>query len=164
MVVGKETDLLSHEEREQVSHKTAQSNRFMRDFSPSPNTPTRNQNSSNTTKQFEATKLTLQTAFLKQWVSSEIDALLMPVLPWVGYKPKTWVKSKQWLGYTAMWNLLDYAAVTVPVARADRGLDYVGNVGNTEWEGHSIRNESDAFNYLQCEWLFSLFVVFWGVG
>jgi hypothetical protein len=26
MVVGKETDLLSHEEREQVSHKTAQNN------------------------------------------------------------------------------------------------------------------------------------------
>ncbi|CAI7676987.1 unnamed protein product [Penicillium palitans] len=115
MVVGKETDLLSHEEREQ----------------------------------FEATKLTLQTAFLKQWVSSEIDALFMPVLPWVGYKPKTWVKSKQWLGYTAMWNLLDYAAVTVPVARADRGLDSVGSAGNNEWEGHSIRNESDAFNYLQ---------------
>ncbi|KAJ6178101.1 hypothetical protein N7519_008562 [Penicillium mononematosum] len=115
MVVGKETDLLSHEEREQ----------------------------------FEGTKLTLQTAFLKQWVSSEIDALLMPVLPWVGYKPKTWVKSKQWLGYTAMWNLLDYAGVTVPVARADRDLDSVGSGCNPEWEGHSIRNESDAFNYLQ---------------
>ncbi|KAJ5371846.1 hypothetical protein N7517_003852 [Penicillium concentricum] len=115
MVVGKETDLLSHEEREQ----------------------------------FEATKLTLQNAFLKQWVSSEIDALLMPVIPWVGYKPKTWVKSKQWLGYTAMWNLLDYAAVTVPVARADRDHDYVGSGGNPEWEEHSIRNESDAFNYLQ---------------
>ncbi|KAJ5472218.1 Amidasefungi [Penicillium desertorum] len=115
MVVGKETDHLSHEEREQ----------------------------------FEGTKLTLQTAFLKQWVSSEIDALLMPVLPWVGYKPKTWVKSKQWLGYTAMWNLLDYAGVTVPVARADRGLDSVGSGCNAEWEGHSIRNESDAFNYLQ---------------
>lgn len=86
----------------------------------------------------------------------------MPVLPWVGYKPKTWVKSKQWLGYTAMWNLLDYAAVTVPIARADRGLDSVGSEGNTEWEGHSIRNESDAFNYLQCEWLFSLFVAFLG--
>ncbi|CAG8909844.1 unnamed protein product [Penicillium egyptiacum] len=129
MVVGKESDLLSHEEREQ----------------------------------FEATKLTLQTAFLKQWVSSEIDALLMPVLPWVGYKPKTWVKSKQWLGYTAMWNLLDYAAVTIPVARADRSLDSVGSGCNAEWEGHSIRNESDAFNYLQCKWLYPLFIAFGGI-
>ncbi|KAJ6128077.1 hypothetical protein N7471_009294 [Penicillium samsonianum] len=115
MIVGKESDLLSHEEREQ----------------------------------FEATKVTLQTAFLKQWVSSEIDALIMPVIPWVGYKPKTWVKSKQWVGYTAMWNLLDYAAVTVPVARADRSLDSVSGGVGAEWEGHSIRNESDAFNYLQ---------------
>lgn len=72
----------------------------------------------------------------------------MPVLPWVGYEPKTWVKSKQWLGYTAMWNLLDYAAVTVPVARADRDID---SLGDSEWREHSIRNESDAFNYLQCE-------------
>jgi amidase len=73
----------------------------------------------------------------------------MPVLPWVGYKPKTWVKSKQWLGYTAIWNLLDYAAVTVPVGRADRGIDSID--GSGEWKAHSIRNESDAFNYLQCE-------------
>ncbi|KAJ5520848.1 hypothetical protein N7463_001301 [Penicillium fimorum] len=115
MIVGKETDLLAHQEREQ----------------------------------FEETKLTLQTSFLQQWVSSEIDALLMPVIPWVGYKPKTWVKSKQWLGYTGMWNLLDYAAVTVPVARADRRLDSVGSGANEEWEGHSIRNESDAFNHMQ---------------
>jgi amidase len=74
------------------------------------------------------------------------------------------VKSKQWLGYTAMWNLLDYAGVTVPVARADRGLDSVGSGCNAEWEGHSIRNESDAFNYLQCEWLCSLFIAFGLVG
>jgi amidase len=84
-------------------------------------------------------------------VDTGIDALLMPVVPWVGYKPKTWVRSKQWLGYTAMWNLLDYAGVTVPVTRADRGLDSVGGGLNAEWEGHSIRNESDSFNYLQCE-------------
>ncbi|KAJ5463316.1 Amidasefungi [Penicillium sp. IBT 31633x] len=115
MLVGKEGDLLSSEEREQ----------------------------------FEATKMALQTAFLKQWVSLGIDALLMPVIPWVGYKPKTWVESKHWVGYTAMWNLLDYAAVTVPVTRADRGLDSVGEGVNAEWETHSTRNESDAFNYQQ---------------
>jgi amidase len=105
-------------------------------------------------QQYEQTKLTLQATFLKQWVNSKVDALLMPVLPWVGYKPKTWVKSKQWLGYTAMWNLLDYAAVTVPVARADRDLDSVHEGG--EWEAHSIRNESDAFNFLQCEYFSDL--------
>ncbi|KAJ5966981.1 hypothetical protein N7501_003229 [Penicillium viridicatum] len=152
MVIGKETDLLSHEEREQASNKIPPITiKSMKTSFPSTHTPIPNQNASVilTRNQFEATKLTLQTAFLKQWISAEIDALLMPVLPWVGYKPKTWVKSKQWLGYTAMWNLLDYAAATVPVARADRGLDSVDSAGNTEWEGHSIRNESDAFNYLQ---------------
>jgi hypothetical protein len=50
-----------------------------------------------------------------------------------------------------MWNLLDYAGVTVPVTRADWSLDSVGGGLDAEWEGHSIRNESDAFNYLQCE-------------
>lgn len=49
-----------------------------------------------------------------------------------------------------MWNLLNYAAVTVPVTNANRDLDSVGANGG-EWENHSIRNESDAFNYLQCE-------------
>ncbi|KAJ5781165.1 hypothetical protein N7457_006325 [Penicillium paradoxum] len=115
MLVGKEVDLLSYDER----------------------------------GEFEVTKRTLQTAFLKQWVSSGIDALIMPVSPWVGYRPKTWVKSKQWMGYTAIWNLLDYAAVTVPVARAHREIDLVGEGVNVGWEGHSIRNESDAFNYSQ---------------
>ncbi|KAJ5555744.1 hypothetical protein N7461_004214 [Penicillium sp. DV-2018c] len=111
MIVGKEGDFLSFEEREQ----------------------------------FEQTKIALQSAFLKQWVSSGIDALITPVLPWVGYKPKTWVKSKQWIGYTGMWNLLDYAAVTVPVARADRELDS----GDLDWAIHSVRNESDKFNHSQ---------------
>ncbi|KAJ5367489.1 hypothetical protein N7541_001430 [Penicillium brevicompactum] len=99
-------------------------------------------------EQYEHTKNTIQAAYLKQWTHSGIDALIMPVLPWVGYKPKTWVKSKQWLGYTAMWNLLNYTAVTVPVTNANRDLDSVGANGG-EWENHSIRNESDAFNYLQ---------------
>ncbi|KAJ5999932.1 hypothetical protein N7481_000341 [Penicillium waksmanii] len=93
----------------------------------------------------EEEKYALQTQMLAQWVDAGIDALLMPVLPWVGYKPKTWVKSSQWLGYTAMWNLLDYAAVTVPVARADKQIDG----GDAGWKGHVGRNESDEFNHSQ---------------
>ena len=49
-----------------------------------------------------------------------------------------------------MWNLLDYAAMTVPVAKADRTLDAVGSGRNAEWEGHQARNRSDAFNHSQC--------------
>ncbi|KAJ5660399.1 hypothetical protein N7507_006850 [Penicillium longicatenatum] len=97
----------------------------------------------------EQEKYVLSTAMLKQWLDTHIDALVMPVIPWVGYKPKTWVKSKQWVGYTGMWNLLNYASVTVPVGKADRELDSVGGGKDVEWEEHSTRNESDAFNYEQ---------------
>jgi Asp-tRNA(Asn)/Glu-tRNA(Gln) amidotransferase A subunit family amidase len=95
-------------------------------------------------------------------VSSGIDALLLPVTPWVGYKPKTWVVSKQWLGYTALYNLLNYAAVTVPVATADPELDDPRK--DEEWSGHVPRNESDRFNHQQC--MFSPWFCFavWSLG
>ncbi|KAJ6015350.1 hypothetical protein N7540_009941 [Penicillium herquei] len=100
-------------------------------------------------EKIEQDKYALSTAMLKQWLTSGIDALLMPVIPWVGYKPKDWVQSKQWVGYTGMWNLLNYASVTVPVTKADRALDAVGGGKNVEWESYEARNESDAFNYSQ---------------
>ncbi|KAJ5626117.1 hypothetical protein N7510_002426 [Penicillium lagena] len=102
-------------------------------------------------EKLEKEKVAFETTFLNQWVTSRIDALLMPVQPWVGYKPKTWVKSNQWLGYTAMWNMLDYAALTVPIGAAHRNLDSVGDGVNAEWEGYQVRNESDRFNYEQCK-------------
>ncbi|KAJ5708478.1 hypothetical protein N7488_008279 [Penicillium malachiteum] len=104
-------------------------------------------------EKIEQEKYALSTAMLKQWLASGIDALIMPVIPLVGYKPKDWVQSKQWVGYTGMWNLLNYASVTVPVTKADRALDTVGGGKNTEWESYKTRNESDAFNYSQydCE-------------
>ena len=98
-------------------------------------------------EELEREKWSFQTNYLRQWLNSGIDALILPVLPWVGYKPKTWVTSKQWLGYTAIFNLLNYAAVTVPVAWADEGLDQP----DEGWTSHVPRNASDEFNYLQCE-------------
>ena len=58
-----------------------------------------------------------------------------------------------------MWNLLNYAAVTVPIGRADRELDSVGNGLDPAWEEHEPRNESDKFNFAQCE--FSLMFQGW---
>ncbi|KAI1914019.1 hypothetical protein LOZ12_001052 [Ophidiomyces ophidiicola] len=81
----------------------------------------------------------------RQWRESGIDALIMPTVPWVGYPPKVWVESKQWLGYTAIWNLLDYSVAVVPVTRADASLDAPG----PEWNSYTPRNESDAFNHKQ---------------
>ncbi|RAH56459.1 amidase signature enzyme [Aspergillus piperis CBS 112811] len=96
-------------------------------------------------EELEETKWAYQTTFLQQWTSTNIDALLMPVTPWVGYRPKSWVVSSQWLGYTALWNLLNYAAVTVPVAKVDGVLDQP----DQEWLEHVPRNDSDRFNWEQ---------------
>ncbi|PLN82898.1 amidase signature enzyme [Aspergillus taichungensis] len=96
-------------------------------------------------EKLEATKWTFQERFLHQWTHSGVDALLMPVTPWVGYKPKQWVQSKQWLGYTSIWNFLNYAAMTVPVGAVDPVLDRP----DRGWMSHVPRNDADAFNKAQ---------------
>ncbi|WEW61500.1 amidase [Emydomyces testavorans] len=96
-------------------------------------------------QELDKAKHDYRTHYLRQWRESHIDALIMPVLPWVAYTPKTWVKSRQWLGYTAIFNLLDYAVVTVPVTKVDPSLD----APSDEWRNHKPRNESDAFNHEQ---------------
>ncbi|RDW81689.1 putative acetamidase [Aspergillus mulundensis] len=100
-------------------------------------------------EKLEEEKYTFQEAYLAQWLSSGIDALVLPVTPWVGYKPKQWVQSSQWLGYTALYNLLNYAAVTVPVAKADEQLDHPVSGIDEEWKTYAPRNEADRFNYGQ---------------
>ncbi|GME61105.1 Acetamidase [Neofusicoccum parvum] len=96
-------------------------------------------------QELSATKLAFEKAFLAQWNAAGIDGIVMPVLPWVNYTPKTWVRSKQWLGYSALWNLLNYAALTVPGSRVDAKVDQPGE----EWKKHIPRNASDAFNHEQ---------------
>lgn len=96
-------------------------------------------------RDLEERKSAYQRAYLKRWVESDIDALIMPVLPWVAFTPKTWVKSKQWVGYTAHWNFVNYACLTFPAAIADPSLDEATD----EWRTHVPRNESDRFNHQQ---------------
>lgn len=81
-------------------------------------------------------------------MESGVDALVMPVLPWVAFPPKVWVKSKQWVGYTAIWNFVNYAALTIPYTTVDPVLDRPSE----EWKNHVPRNESDEFNHKQCTW------------
>ncbi|KPI41085.1 putative amidase PB8B6.03 [Cyphellophora attinorum] len=83
-------------------------------------------------------------AYLHRWNANSIDALIMPVLPWVGFRPKTWVKSSQCVSYTGHWNFVDFAALTIPVTVAR--LD---DVGDDAWKNHVPRNESDRFNWHQ---------------
>jgi amidase len=99
-------------------------------------------------REFEDRKTLYQRRYLRRWVESGIDGLVMPVLPWVNYAPKTWVKSNQKVCYTALWNLLNYASLTVPVTTADPALDQP----TEDWNSYQPRNEADAFNKEQCKW------------
>jgi amidase len=128
MLVGKPENTLSVSQRRDVSHS-----------------PLKLQSAD--ARKLEERKLKYQRDFLKRWVESDIDAIIMPVLPWVAFPPKTWVKSKQWVGYTAHWNLLNYASLTIPATTVDPSLDQP----NDQWKEYIPRNESDAFNHQQCE-------------
>lgn len=92
-------------------------------------------------------RLAYQKSYLRRWEDAKVDALVMPVLPWVGYPPKTWVKSSQNVSYTAVWNFVNFAALTVPVttARPDE-------TGSEEWKAwkDKTRDVSDRFNWEQC--------------
>ncbi|OQD76933.1 hypothetical protein PENDEC_c003G02780 [Penicillium decumbens] len=94
------------------------------------------------THQLNADKYMYETEYLDRWVSSGIDTLIMPNNPWVGYKPWTWVKSNAYVGYTSIWNLLGYAALTVPVTSVSREKD----IPDKEWLDYVPRNASDKFN------------------
>lgn len=72
----------------------------------------------------------------------------MPVTPWVGYPPWTWIKSHQYVGYTSVWNFVNYAALTMPVTTVSRAHDRA----DEDWRRHVPRNPSDAFNHEQCKW------------
>ena len=99
------------------------------------------------TLQLVADKLVFETAYRERWTTSGIDAIIMPITPWVGYKPWTWVKSHQYVGYTSIWNFLNYASLAIPVTTVDASKDAVDGT----WRSHTPRNDSDKFNHDQCE-------------
>lgn len=88
-----------------------------------------------------------ESSYLDRWTSSGIDALIMPNTPWVGYKPWTWVKSNNYVGYTSIWNLVGYASLTIPVTNVSREKD----LPTEDWSAHLPRNLGDKFNKEQCE-------------
>jgi amidase len=86
-----------------------------------------------------------QRDYLRRWMESGIDALIAPVLPWVNFKPKTWVISKQCCAYTSQWNLLNYASLVIPATVVDKKLDQPDQA----WKDHKARSPSDKFNHDQ---------------
>ncbi|KAJ5396674.1 hypothetical protein N7509_004787 [Penicillium cosmopolitanum] len=98
--------------------------------------------STSETHQLNADKYLYESSYLDRWTTSGIDALIMPTTPWVGYKPWTWVKSSAYVGYTSIWNLLGYAALSVPITNVSREQD----MPDQEWSDHVPRNSGDRFN------------------
>ncbi|KAK1993219.1 amidase [Colletotrichum falcatum] len=66
-----------------------------------------------------------------------VDALLVPTMPHVAV-PHGMCR---WLGYTKLFNLLDYTALTFPAGRASRDLDGASPAR------HDPRNAYDAWNW-----------------
>jgi amidase len=86
--------------------------------------------------------------YAQRLLESGVDAIIAPVLPWVGYKPKQWIVSSQYVGYSAHWNLLDYTALAIPTGVvADKGLDSVEACSG--WKDYVPKNKSDEFNHQQ---------------
>jgi amidase len=84
-----------------------------------------------------------QRFYLQRWMQSGVDAVIAPVTPWPGMRPKVWAKSDQYCGYTAHWNLLNYASLAVPAGKVDKNLDIV----DEEWMKYQPKSFSDKFNH-----------------
>lgn len=82
----------------------------------------------------------------------------MPVMPWLGYTPKTWVSGPQYVGYSAPWNLLNYASVIMPVSTVSVEKD----APDDDWLHYAPRNAADEFNYKQCRFYRSVNFLFIG--
>ncbi|KAF5257727.1 hypothetical protein FOXYS1_11732 [Fusarium oxysporum] len=91
--------------------------------------------------QLNKRKRELQQAYLEKWNNTlskkgkTVDAIIMPALPHVAV-PHNTVK---WVGYTKVWNLLDYTALVIPGGKVEaKDLDAL-------WD-HEPRNELDEWN------------------
>ncbi|KAI0482029.1 amidase [Xylariaceae sp. FL0804] len=92
--------------------------------------------------QLNRRKIELQQAYLRKWNSIRspatgrpVDVVLMPTMPHAAVPHR----ACRWVGYTKVWNVLDYAALVLPAGR-------VGPVdGGAAWD-HAARNALDEAN------------------
>lgn len=95
-----------------------------------------------------------QKEYMRVWNESGINVLVMPVTQWVGLRPKMWVKASMYVGYTSIWNLMNWSALAVPSIKFDAEID----APNEEWKAYQGRSFSDSFNHKSYEELFDEFV------
>ncbi|KAL4871987.1 hypothetical protein BDV12DRAFT_183279 [Aspergillus spectabilis] len=84
----------------------------------------------------------LQKIYLDKWNAARspsgklVDVLLSPTMPHVAVPHR----SKRWVGYTKIWNLLDYPAITFPVGEVKAEQDVLQ-------QDYQPRNELDTWNW-----------------
>lgn len=92
--------------------------------------------------QMNKRKVALRQKFLSRWNATRtssgkpVDVLLGPTMAHTAVRHG----KLRWVGYTKVWNLLDYPAVTFPVDTVKKEIDVQPN-------GYQPRNDLDAWNW-----------------
>lgn len=84
-----------------------------------------------------------QGEYMARWEASKLDALILPTTQWVGLRPRAWVQADMYIGYSAIFNLLNWTAFTVPTTVVSKDKDQPSQ----EWNDHKPRSFSDKFNH-----------------
>jgi amidase len=94
--------------------------------------------------QLNKRKVAAQQAYNDKWNTSKgpksgrtVDFILMPTMPHVAVPHR----SCRWVGYTKVWNVLDYTALSFPAGKVN------GQVDIKPEERYEPRNEMDAHNW-----------------
>jgi hypothetical protein len=88
-------------------------------------------------------KRKIQKAYLDRWNNAGLDLILSPVMPHVAVKHKDTL----WVGYTKIWNVLDYTAVVLPNFGYVLADAIKIHETDFEWKQYKPRNNFDAANW-----------------
>ena len=92
--------------------------------------------------QLNKRKIAAQQAYNTKWNTirgprgRNVDVLITPTMPHTAVPHRTC----RWVGYTKVWNFLDYTALSFPAGTVQKSLDASSN------EGYVPRNDYDAWN------------------
>lgn len=81
--------------------------------------------------QLNRRKLAAQVAYNDKWEASNVDVLLTPTLPHTAHPHKR----TKWIGYTKVWNVLDYTALAFPagVSAGQEKPEYIPRNDLDQW-------------------------------
>lgn len=92
--------------------------------------------------QLNKRKVALQQAYLEKWkgikspkTGKQVDVILMPPMPHTSLPHR----ACRWVGYTKIWNVLDYSALVIPAGKVK------SEDGDAPWH-YASRNELDKWN------------------